>query len=215
MIDLRSIARALGGEVNGRQVLAPGPGHSARDRSLAIKAEPSAPDGFLVFSHADDDWRTCRDYVRQRLGLPAWQPGDEHHEQRTIPRHQIDKWDFDIIDNECEDRQRTEDDLIRINRAIKIWEGGTSPVKTAAEDYLRSRALILTDELAGHVLRFNARCPWRDENTGQIVFIPCLVAAFRSIDDDIITAVHRIRLDLTGPAPGTWPAAATRHFDFL
>jgi putative DNA primase/helicase len=203
MIDLRSIARALGGEVNGRQVLAPGPGHLAHDRSLAVRPQPSAPDGFLVYSHAGDDWRECRDYVRERLGLPAWQPGDERHDQRKIPRHQIDKWDFNVIDNECEDRQRTEDDQIRINRAIRVWDGGTSPVKTAAEDYLRSRALILTDELAGHVLRFNARCPWRDEKTGQTVFIPCLVAAFRSIDDDIITAVHRIRLDRSEQWPKT------------
>jgi hypothetical protein len=206
MIDLRQIARALGGEVHGRQVLAPGPGHAARDRSLAVKPQPSAPDGFLVYSHAGDDWRECRDYVRERLGLPAWQPGDECHDERRIPRHQIDKWDFDVIDKECEDRQRTEDDLIRINRAMQVWDGGASPVKTAAEDYLRSRALILTDELAGHVLRFDARCPWRDENTGRTEFIPCLLAAFRSLDDDRVTAVHRVRVD----RPKQWLKADRR-----
>jgi putative DNA primase/helicase len=108
MIDLRSIARALGGEVSGRQVLAPGPGHSAKDRSLSIRLEPNAPDGFLVHSHAGDNWQECRDYVRQRLGLPAWEPGDNRHEQRTIPPRHIDKWDLGVLDRECEDRRRTE-----------------------------------------------------------------------------------------------------------
>ena len=34
---LQSWARALGGEVSGGQVLCPGPGHSAKDRSLSVK----------------------------------------------------------------------------------------------------------------------------------------------------------------------------------
>jgi hypothetical protein len=46
-MDLKTIARALGGEVNGRQVLAPGPGHSPKDRSLAIRISSDAPDGFV------------------------------------------------------------------------------------------------------------------------------------------------------------------------
>ena len=31
--SLQTVAKALGGEVNGGQVLAPGPGHSAKDRA--------------------------------------------------------------------------------------------------------------------------------------------------------------------------------------
>src|SRR4051794_39561032 len=69
MLDLRTIARALGGEVSGRQGLAPGPGHSPRDRSLAVQLSPTAPDGFVVTSFADDDGRPCRDHVRVRLGI--------------------------------------------------------------------------------------------------------------------------------------------------
>jgi hypothetical protein len=75
MLDLRTIADALGGEVTGRQVLAPGPGHSGKDRSLSIKLSDQAPGGFLVHSFSDDDPIRCRDYVRQKLGLPPWQPG--------------------------------------------------------------------------------------------------------------------------------------------
>jgi putative DNA primase/helicase len=72
--DLRSLARALGGEINGRQVLAPGPGHSPRDRSLSIRLSATAPDGFLAFSHSGDDFAACRDHVKRALGLPTDRP---------------------------------------------------------------------------------------------------------------------------------------------
>ena len=48
--NLQTLAHALGGEVSGGQVLAPGPGHSATDRSLSIKLDSNAPDGFFVHS---------------------------------------------------------------------------------------------------------------------------------------------------------------------
>ena len=73
MIDVREIAMALGGQVAGpNTILAPGPGNSLSDRSLAVRLDPGAPDGFVCFSHAGDDWRDCRDHVRinsaSRLG---------------------------------------------------------------------------------------------------------------------------------------------------
>src|ERR1044072_6723266 len=74
-LDASSIAQALGGEVQGRDaVLAPGPGHSPKNRSLSIKLIAVATDGFIVHSHAGDDPVVCRDYVRSKVGLPAWQP---------------------------------------------------------------------------------------------------------------------------------------------
>jgi hypothetical protein len=75
VIDLRSLQRALGGEISGGQLLCPGPGHSPRDRSLSVRP---IGDDFVVFSHSGDGWTQCKDFVRQRLGLPAWQPGDGH-----------------------------------------------------------------------------------------------------------------------------------------
>jgi putative DNA primase/helicase len=207
MLDLRSIARALGGEVSGHQVLAPGPGHSPKDRSLAIRISDTAPDGFLIYSHCNDDWRDCRDYVRSKLGLPAWAPGDDREQQRTIKPQYIDKWDFDMIDLEVEQaRHRTEDDLVRIERAQGVWNESGDPRRTVTESYLQSRALDLPGHLAGEVLRFHPRCPWRNENTGRTDFIPCMIAAFRSIDDGIVTAVHRIRLD----QPERWPKTERR-----
>ena len=65
-MTLQELARMLGGEVQGHQVLAPGPGHSPKDRSLAVKPSSTAPDGFVVYSHAGDDPIVCKDYVRER-----------------------------------------------------------------------------------------------------------------------------------------------------
>jgi phage/plasmid primase-like uncharacterized protein len=70
--SLVELAAALGGKVSGRQVLAPGPGHKPSDRSMAVRPEVNAEDGFVVYSHSNDDWRACRDHVRERLGLPNW-----------------------------------------------------------------------------------------------------------------------------------------------
>jgi putative DNA primase/helicase len=112
-----------GGQIAGKDtVLAPGPGHSAHDRSLAVRFDPAAPDGFLVFSHARDDWRECRDHVRQRLGLAGWDPGDG--QQRTIPTHHVDKWDLAAIEGEAKEGPRawTDDEVLRIAAARRIWE---------------------------------------------------------------------------------------------
>jgi 5S rRNA maturation endonuclease (ribonuclease M5) len=70
-LDLPSMARALGGDVQSGQVLCPGPGHSAEDRSLSVKPDKDDPDGFVVHSFCGDDWKVCRDHVRQQLGQPA------------------------------------------------------------------------------------------------------------------------------------------------
>ena len=71
-MSLQQMARALGGEVCGNEVLCPGPGHSAKDRSLAVKPDPNRPDDIICYSHAGDDWRGCKDYAREKLGLPAF-----------------------------------------------------------------------------------------------------------------------------------------------
>jgi len=72
--SIAKIAELLGGEVRGgNQVCAPGPGHSADDRSLSVLIDASAPDGFVVHSFAGDDALLCRDYVRGRLGVPPFE----------------------------------------------------------------------------------------------------------------------------------------------
>src|SRR5262245_38837396 len=75
MLDLHSLAKALGGEVSGNQVLAPGPGHSKTDRSLSVTLDASGED-IVVNSFTTDDPIRCKDYVRRVARLPAWQPGN-------------------------------------------------------------------------------------------------------------------------------------------
>ena len=84
-LTLQQIARALGGEVRGNQVLAPGPGHSPQDRSLAVKLAHT-PDGFVVYSHALTDDPLAAKEVRKQLGQPAWKPKPKANgsEQRHI-----------------------------------------------------------------------------------------------------------------------------------
>jgi hypothetical protein len=69
---LKEAAVKLGGHISGAEILCPGPGHSAKDRSLAVKPT-AANGGFVVHSHSGDDPIVCRDYVRQKLGLPEFQ----------------------------------------------------------------------------------------------------------------------------------------------
>ena len=72
--QLKSWAAALGGDVSGCSVLAPGPGHSRQDRSLSVTPSAAAPDGFLVHSFSGDDPIACKDYVRAKLGQPEFKP---------------------------------------------------------------------------------------------------------------------------------------------
>jgi Toprim domain len=202
-MKIRAIARALGGDiVSSRQLLCPGPGHGPKDRSLSVLLANN-DDGFVCHSHAGDDWQTCKDYVRERLGWPSWQPGDGR--DRCVNPSQLAAFDRAAINTEAERRERTPDDLTRIERARAIWNTAADP-GTLAKWYLASRALVLTDDIASTVLRFHPACPWRDENTGRTVDVPALIAAFRSLDDDSITAIHRIRLD----QPERWPKAERR-----
>jgi AAA domain len=78
------MARQLGGEVSSKgNVLCPGPGHSADDRSLSIKLIPSAPDGFILHSFANVQ---CRDYVRAKCNLPAFKPNGGHNKRDDIAK---------------------------------------------------------------------------------------------------------------------------------
>jgi hypothetical protein len=83
MLDLRTLQTTLGGEISGGRLLCPGPGHSRADRSLSVKLDADAPDGFLVHSFADDDPITCKDYVREKLGLPAFKPNGGNGRRRA------------------------------------------------------------------------------------------------------------------------------------
>jgi putative DNA primase/helicase len=70
-LDARTIARVMGGDVNGDGALVPGPGHSPKDRSLSVKPDPAAREGFVVFSFAGDEVGKCRDHVKDKLGIAS------------------------------------------------------------------------------------------------------------------------------------------------
>lgn len=172
---LQSAAGALGGEVASAarsQILAPGPGHSPRDRSMAVWMDAAAPDGFRVLSHAGDDWRDCRDHVRQRLGISRGVSG------QIAPK-------MPALGN---------DDRDKIEASQRIWHQGLDPRGTIVEDHLGSRGLVLPDEVAGEAIRFHPRCPWGGEPGG----VPAMVACMRSIHTEEVTAVHRTRLTPEG-----------------
>jgi putative DNA primase/helicase len=177
-LDLRTLHAALGGDIAGGQVLCPGPNHSRRDRSLSVK--PTAT-GIMVYSHAGDNWRDCRDYVHERLGC------QKERWRSSLPQT------FERVRHQSEPRQNTE-------RAKAIWAEGQDPRGTLAEEYLAARRLRLPPEHCGSVLRFHPRCPWKCDD--KFISIPCLIAAFTSIDNnDVVTAIHRIRVD----RPERWP----------
>jgi hypothetical protein len=91
--SLKELANALGGEVSGDQVIAPGPGHSPKDRSLSVKLDDKSPEGFVVFSFAGDDEIECRDYVREKARLPPWKPngGGKHNSSGKPNSHGASK----------------------------------------------------------------------------------------------------------------------------
>lgn len=129
-IDIRQAARALGGDVAGRnKVRCPGPGHSRADRSLAVTFRD---DSFLVHSFAGDDWKECRDHVKAALGL-----SDDH-----TPAPQASPSD---------DVSLLVDDRRRIEHASRLWSETVPLAGTLAESYLRSRKLAYD----GDALRYH------------------------------------------------------------
>ena len=128
MLTLQQIARAVTGDVCVGQVLGPGPGHSPKDRSLSIKLDARAPDGFLVHSFAGDDPIVCKDYVRGKLGLPVWN-GRADKPLKVLAKS-----------------RKTEtkvDEAKRSKSALKIWQSTKPADGTVVETYLRSRDLHL------------------------------------------------------------------------
>lgn len=143
----------------------------------------------LVHCHAGCDRRDVLDALRSR-GLMARKEGVATANP-TPPRPKIDG------------RDGADDNIRRIRYAREIWETAGDPRGTLAELYLNFyRHLALDAPLAGRVLRFHPHTPWRDENTGKTERVPALIAAFRSIDDDEITAIHRIALNPDGSKIG-------------
>jgi hypothetical protein len=67
---LDEIAAALGGEVDGRKVLAPSPGMPADDRSMVIFVDPARPENFYIYA-CEGPWQKAKQLVAEKLKLVA------------------------------------------------------------------------------------------------------------------------------------------------
>lgn len=183
-LEPRNAALALGGDVVAGGVVCPGPGHSARDRSLSVRLDAAAPDGFIVYSHAGDDPMVCRDHVRDRLGLPSWHAGTTTPRPAVISRSPT---------------QGQADEARRISLALGIWRECVGPAGTLAETYVRSRGLWLPEEVAnGGALRFHPACPFRmvpiGEERATTIRLPAMVCIMVDPATNSPRAIHRTAL---------------------
>jgi putative DNA primase/helicase len=174
-MNLRHIARLLGGEITGQQVSAPGPGHSKHDRSMAVFIDATSADGFRVHSFSNDDWKVCRDYVKARLGIA----GGPSPRPEPAP---------------VRDAKPVKDDADRTAFALSIWREARDIRDTPAAVYLASRGIDLArlPQGIGEALRWHPSCPWEGGKHGAMV----------GLLTDAITgepkAVHRTALTFQG-----------------
>ena len=166
MLDIHSLARALGGTICGRDsVVCPGPGHSRADRSLSVKIAPDNPDGFVVYSHAGDDPIVCKNYVRERLGLPSWRPSERerlpirrHAPMPDIERHAQHMRFAAALERLEEERKRRVNEKIEAGLAVRV-----PLLATATQN--------LADRMADKMAELRAAGEGR-----EVVFDPLIVA---------------------------------------
>jgi putative DNA primase/helicase len=173
-LSIQQIAAALGGDVIGRNSCnVPGPGHRKHDRSLTITVDRNR---LVVYSHAGNDWRTCKDYVRGRLGLDRDHPASKGGHRPT----------FVVVDPSGD-----EDKAKKKKAALRIWGQSVSPSGTIVEQYLREhRGLELTPDIADSVVRFHGSL-YFDAYSRK----PGMVCLLRDIVTNEPCGIHRTFLD--------------------
>src|SRR5215831_15603731 len=134
-----------------------GKGRGDRNPSLRLADGDTR---LLVHCYGGCDHRVVLDELRRR-GLLN---GQHRVSLGTTAAH------AEAQNGEREKRERA--DRERVRWAREISHAAHDPRGTLVEDYLHSRRLALDNALAGHVLRFHPRCPWRGE------FLPALIAVF-------------------------------------
>jgi putative DNA primase/helicase len=162
---LDTAARALGGDIRSGQVVCPGPRHSPRDRSLAVRFH--AGGGYVVHSFAGDDPIDCRDHVDRLLGLPGWKSGEGHS-----PRPQARPSSSAGMDR-----------LRKIELARSIYDHAVPIPGTLVDLYLAGRCLSVVD-----VLRFDPQCLFGDHR------MPAMVAPMVDILSHRFRGIHRTPL---------------------
>lgn len=168
LVDLHTFARVLGGEVHRNQVIAPALGHSPEDRSLSIRFDPQAPDGFLVHCFGEGDSLAEKDRIRAILG----------YRRSELNPH------YSAFQNSVSER----DEKKRTAQALAIWQQSHDPHGTVVETYLRSRSLVLPEHAAGEAVRFHPQCPFAGQRT------PAMVCLVRNVVTNEPRAIHRTAL---------------------
>jgi putative DNA primase/helicase len=154
------------------------PRYSPDDRSLSVSPSASAPSGFIVFSHAGDDWRICREHVLAALDGQALAPSGPA--QARKPRGG-DLWKKIWL--------HARNPLEHIPRAKRRPEQ-----KSCVEKYLNSRGLELPPSIADEVIRYDPRCHFGDE------IHQAMIALVRDIFTDAGIGIHRTALTPDGLA---------------
>jgi hypothetical protein len=193
--DPRAVARAMNGILlnGGRSVLAKGPYDGPKERSLRVTFNPDVYGGFSVTSYAGDNWRVCKAFALEKLGLPQWRPQGKAPEidpaiQRMMERSRRAEAEKRKAEAEADDARRKE-------WALRIWNEASDPRGTIVERYLNEhRKLELPDEVAGEVIRFHAALKHGEARC------PAMVALFRNIRSGEPQAIHRVFLDPTTAA---------------
>lgn len=182
-MNLRHIAKALGGTVSGNQVIAPGPHHSKEDRSMAVFIDPYSPDLFRVHSYAGDDWKLCRDYVKAKLGI------EDTRQRHSEPRRE---W----IATPKPAAQI--DDALRTTKALAIWGEARNLEGTPGLTYLAKREIDI-ERLPGDLhrsLRWHPSCPWETGRHG------CIVGLMTDALTGEPKAIHRTAVTPSGDKVG-------------
>lgn len=179
---ITELAKLLGGTVNGHWINVSGPGHRSIDRSLGIKFDTSAPDGFRVKSFANDDAKECRQHVKAllkalKLNAKAVKPAEQ-------------------VDNKTTENN---------TRALEIWEHADPAAGTLVEKYLNARACTLSSGIvAADALRFHPWCRFGADR------VPAMIALMRHVVSDQPTGIHRTALNDDGTGKREMPGSAKR-----
>lgn len=118
---LEEIAMRLGG--SDRKISYPGPSHSEGDRSLSIKLDAEKSGGFVVYSHAGDDWPECRDYVVGELGLSLG--GKPRKPRKLMPKEQAEREAL----SEAREKARSDGREHKLQTLAAAWKRMLAPDK--------------------------------------------------------------------------------------
>jgi putative DNA primase/helicase len=179
----RDIVKALGGDWCGQSGVAPGPGHSKRDRSMWV-IDRADGDGVIVGSFSNDTWEACRDYLVALSLLPE-------RERSPTPLSAADR---DKLRRAREERQaeRARQDAARTAEAAALWDACRPAAGSLVDRYLAVHRDGLERPSSAPV-RFHPACPIGDQGRAM----PAMVSAVQD-GGGAITAVHKTYLTPDG-----------------